>query len=202
MEKQSLEQVIDEVVSRTFENMTNLYKKTGIVNTLLVFPEYTRGNQKGSIRVSEQELRQLFIEELTRYVKNTSIDLQYSVETPTIDGYRFTGDAPKHCDDGRAGRFDLTIWSAGKRCALIEFKFSTAGEHEYHKDLCKLSNKKEGSSDVLRYFINVFEGADEGTVGRLREILATYKNGERTVHLRFHSLKDEEFDKKFPTQIY
>ena len=200
MEKDHLQKAIDEVVRRTFDTMTNLYRSTGKVDTLLIFPNYTRGTHEGKTRVSEQELRQLFIKELTHFAKENKLDIHYSVETPTEDGYRFKGEEPKHCDDGTAGRIDLAIWKDSKKVALIEFKSATAKDHEYLKDLCKLTNDKEGGTDVLRYFINVFEGADNGTVNNINEVLKKGKSGEHIVQLRFHSMNNPEHDKNFPTQ--
>ncbi len=199
MDKEKLQDLIDEVVMRTFKTMTNLYKKTGKVDTLLIFPDYTRGGQAGNTRVSEQELRQLFIEELTHYVKEHGVELHYSVESPTEDGYCFKEDQPHRCDDGRAGRFDLIIWE-DKKVALIEFKSATAEEQEYLKDLCKLTNEIEGSSDVLRYFINIFEGANAKTVNRVKEILNDGKMNHIPVYLRFHSMNNPTIDNNFPTK--
>ena len=192
-----LKDVIDEVVQRTFNTMTYLYKKAGKVKTLLIFPTYTRGGNAGSVRVSEQELRQLFIEELTYFVKTNGFELHYSIETPTEDGYKFVEKNPTACEEGRSAMFDLAIWRDEKKVALIEFKSATAEEFAYLKDLCKLGNKKEGSNDVLRYFINIFEGANSGTVKRIKDILATAKKPDHPIEFRFHSMNNPSLDKEF-----
>lgn len=196
-----LKNVINEVVQRTFNTMTDLYKKTGKVETLLIFPKYTRGGKAGSVRVSEQELRQLFIEEMTHYVKANRLDLHYSVETPTKDGYKFVDKKPVACEDGRSAMFDLSIWRGDKKVALIEFKSATAEEFAYLKDLCKLGNKEEGGEDVLRYFINILEGANSGTVKRINKIISNAEKPEYPIELRLHSMNNPKYDESFPNLI-
>ena len=57
-----LKDAIDKVIDRSFNAITNLYNKKNN-HTRLIFPQYTHGSQKGKPRVSEQEFRQLFVEE-------------------------------------------------------------------------------------------------------------------------------------------
>ena len=180
MKTNDLESDIKEVVGKTFNAITDLYNgQNG--QTHLVFPHYyDRDGKEGEIRVSEQELRLLFIEEMTRLHP----DWQYSVETPTKKKYRFPeNDKPQVCEDGVSARFDLTMWVHGKMAAIIEFKAGNASKHDYNKDLCKLANKDEGEKDTLRYFVNVLEDSTEKTFDNIDDKFKECKKGKEEIHL-------------------
>ncbi len=149
--KSKLERVID----KTFEIL-----RTGNSESRLIFPTY-RNKER---RVSEQELRFVFVEQLQDLLKE--YNFYYSVETPTKDKYKFTENRkkikPHRSKEGKSANFDLSIIDKdGAIIALIEFKAKMASEHEYAKDFCKLCNPTEKS--VYKYFINVFEKIEAGT---------------------------------------
>lgn len=132
----------------------------------LVFPKY---RNKSVVRLSEQELRFLFIERFNKYCDAHDIKLFYSIETPSEETYNFEATPKKHCDapDGESAQFDMVIFDESKeRRCLIEFKNNNndAGEHE--KDFLKLS--VEGV-DKLCYFISIAESSDSGTLGEKKD---------------------------------
>ena len=173
-----IKEVINEVINESFRILSEL-KKTGFSNeTKLIIPNRKDcknstddPDSKDAIRVSEQELRFVFVEQLN---KKLSSGYYYSIETPTDDKYKFSENG-KECKPvrgiGQSGNFDLTIQNANKeKIAIIEFKSKSATHHSYAKDLCKLWNKDEGKEDkTLRYFINVFETMDGKTRGKVIE---------------------------------
>lgn len=183
METEKLRTHIENIIENTFKTIDEVYmvnqeKKCANGNTCgtfcsnasrLVFPKY-RG--KDAIRVSEQELRFLFIEQFNKYCTDNKLDLYYSIETPTEEKYAFSSTPKKWCrgdeEDGESANFDMVIFNESKeRKCLIEFKnnsSSDAGEHE--KDFLKLT--VEGA-DKLCYFISIAESSDSGTLGKKQD---------------------------------
>ena len=123
-------------------------------------------------RISEQELRFIFVEQFNKSEEVKENQLFYSVETPTKSFYYFSGEeGPKCIPDsehnehkgeegaGRSGNIDLVIFQRnGKnvnRVALIEFKAHNPGKNDYRKDICKLINENEENNDCLKYFIQI-----------------------------------------------
>ena len=195
MDKEQLKQVIDKVVKHTFDSITNLFKNNDNSQNLtkLYFPKYVHGVNSGEIRVSEQELRQLFIEEFSKDTDVIKFNLRYSVETPTQGWYVFSEERQSN---GRSGNFDLAIFKDGEIVSVIEFKAGNA--QSYKTDLEKLTNTEEG--DSLRFLVNILVGADKGTVKSIINKFPSVANGNRIVYLRFHSMNNPEFDKDFPTE--
>lgn len=198
---------IDEIIKQTFKRLELAYKnqigksinhKKG--ESRLVFPCYN--NKKREIRMSEQELRFVFVETFNKYCDG-KLNWFYSVETPTEDKYKFTEngknlDKPKR-GEGQSANFDLTISNdKGELLALIEFKAKNTKPFSYAKDFCKLWNPKEGNSNVLRYFINVLDKADKNTSDNIQAKLDNLRNNKEkydaTIHLRFWALECKECD--------
>ena len=192
-----MEQVIGKVIDRTFKSMESLYRNEDIdaISTRLCFPQYYHGVNENELRLSEQELRQMFVEEFNRYCDEKKLGLRYSVETPTKDKYR--NNKPSE-DGGRSGRFDLTIFDDERMVAIIEFKSFNV---DYERDLGKLTNEKEGGTEILRYLVNVLKTADQGTVKSITEKFSKNLHGERKVYLRFYSLENPEINEDFPQFI-
>ena len=167
---------IDEIIKQTFIRLELAYKnhREGQIDksinhkkgeSRLVFPCYN--NKKREIRMSEQELRFIFVETFNEYCDEKELDWYYSVETPTRDKYvGFAEGHPEIAKDheGRSAEFDLVIFDKNlKRICLIEFKALNADEHDHIKDFVKLDNEEEGKyDDVLRYFIEVLKSYTEG----------------------------------------
>ena len=208
METQALKEKIEKFVKATFEELDNVYYSP-CNNARIIFPKYA----EGKVRVSEQELRCVFIHKLHQLCH----ELYYSVETPSKNKYRFTDkDNPKiDTTGGESARIDLTIHENGdpnKRLCIVEFKaHGGTSECNYKKDLLKLYTEPEGG---LRYFIQIFESYDDGTrksVGQKLQkssqyIIDKYQENKDShifdkVHCRFYSFKfrgieEEEIKKK------
>ena len=158
--KQDLESVIKDTFSELYK--ISIEKS----NSRLIFPKY----RTEKTRISEQELRFLFIEKLKPILEKN--DCYYSIETPTEDIYKFSEgkkpQKPKRLPKDtnteetmgyQSAAFDLVIHCNNidkneERVAIIEFK-TKGNMHEYAKDICKLGNKNEGGESTLRYFIIV-----------------------------------------------
>jgi hypothetical protein len=198
---------IDEIIKQTFIRLELAYKnhREGQIGesinhkkgeSRLVFPCYN--NKKREIRISEQELRFIFVETFNEYCDEKELDWYYSVETPTKDKYKFTEkgdnlDKPKR-EEGQSANFDLTISNdKGELLALIEFKAKNTKPFSYAKDLCKLWNPKEGTPNVLRYFINVLDKADKNTSDNIQAKLDNLRNNKEkydaNIHLIFKALE-------------
>ena len=202
---------IDNIIDQTFKRLELAYMnhREGQIGksinhkkgeSRLVFPCYN--NKKREIRMSEQELRFVFVETFNEYCDG-KLNWFYSVETPTEDKYKFTEngknlDKPKR-GEGQSANFDLTISNdKGELLALIEFKAKNTKPFSYAKDFCKLWNPKEGNSNVLRYFINVLDKADKNTSDNIQAKLDNLRNNKEkydaTIHLRFWALECKECD--------
>lgn len=146
---------LDKIINDAFDILRN--NNSG---SRLIFPSYS--NEKR--RVSEQELRFVFVEQLQKLIEE--YDFFYSVETPTKDKYKFSENGkkivPQISEEGQSASFDLSIIDKNRNTiAIFEFKAKNANPHEYAKDFCKLWNPVEKSS--YKYFLNLFEKIDEGT---------------------------------------
>lgn len=166
---------IEEVIKRTFNVIKEVYKsqKEGDAKPIvasrsrIIFPKKREEDDKKKpvTRVSEQELRFIFVEQLNEYLHSSegeNWDVYYSVETPTIKKYYFKEDPPRHEDNGQSANFDLVIHNSTdlSRIALIEFKANNPDIHDYQKDFVKLTNQEEEGE--YRYFIQLLENTRNG----------------------------------------
>lgn len=155
--KESLRKDIEDVIKATFDDMLKIYKLQttgeGVPESKLRFPYKYKNHKPGKLRISEQELRSLFVEKLQNK------GLYYNIEAPTMDDYRFENAE----GEKRSGNFDLVICDeTGKeRYALIEFKGLNPNKKCYAKDYWKLQNSQE--QGVLRYFLQVVKSANDNT---------------------------------------
>ncbi len=122
----------------------------------LVFPR----KRDGSIRISEQEAKTLF---LHRVLSERRFCL--SVEVPTEQRYRQKGSKEI------SARVDLTLLKGStQRCAHVEFKAHNCGVEDIRKDLEKLL--RENSTGM---WFHVLENANRGTIkslmGKFRKAL-------------------------------
>ena len=121
MDTSDLNCVICEITKKTFEVIKKVYdhhneyvdsqKKlkttkdmtSSDVGSRIIFPQYhihkkEKEKRKDYNRISEQELRFIFVEQLNKYADQNNIDIYYSVEAPTKNAYIFSSennDAPK-----------------------------------------------------------------------------------------------------------
>lgn len=155
--------IMDYLIDRTFDVLREVYNNQcegkGVFSSncgsRIVFPLYRNGN----IRVSEQELRFVFVEQFNKIAKDNN--LYYSVETPTRGTYSFS-QKEKPCVDknGQSGEFDMVIHNEqGDRICLIEFKANFPAVSGYEKDFLKLET--ESNSDSPAYFIQLVDTLDK-----------------------------------------
>ena len=203
MNREELKTTIDNIIKLTFERLNCVYqnrrekvkplKNLPNCRSRLVFPCYADNDH--TTRISEQELRFAFVEAFNDYCDSQNLSLYYSVETPTRDSYSgFSGKEKKPTidKDGRSAEFDLVIYDEDmKRVCLVEFKANNADESDHEKDFVKLTNKVEGDSSVLRYFVEIlssYSDSKDGTVDSLKKKLAS-NEGEFKAEFRCYALE-------------
>lgn len=196
-------EIILDIISEAFKNVKNAYDLSNEPNSSkdsrLIFPKKRDESIRVSepnIRVSEQELRFAFVEEFLKYVKKKKKDWYYAVEVPTKIKYDFSDKKnPKVAEEGKgkSASFDLAIYAKGDNnfnlIALLEFKAGNPKKFDYHKDLVKLENEKEGDNEVLRFFIEIVKNADKGT---LKNIESKLKDKRQQTNFICYSLTEGE----------
>lgn len=195
MNQSELKTLIDEIIDNTFKVIKEVYvhqnepnKKSSNVGSRIIFPRYyihkkgrEKEKRKDYNRISEQELRFIFVEQLNKYADQNNIDIYYSVETPTKNAYRFSSenkDAPKvDNENGVSARTDLTIYEKEgdkfTKKALIEFKALNPVIENYEKDFCKLNNEEETS---IKYFIQIIKNYDKRTLKSIKDKIKSKKD--------------------------
>ena len=107
--------VICEITKKTFEVIKKVYDHhneyvdpqpeiettkdmtSSDVGSRIIFPQYhihkeEKEKRKDYNRISEQELRFIFVEQLNKYADQNNIDIYYSVEAPTKNAYIFSSE--------------------------------------------------------------------------------------------------------------
>ena len=196
-------EIILDIISEAFKHVKNAYDLSNEPNSSkdsrLIFPKKRDESIRVSepnIRVSEQELRFAFVEEFLKYVKKKKKDWYYAVEVPTKIKYDFSDKKnPKVAEEGKgkSASFDLAIYAKGDNnfnlIALLEFKAGNPKKFDYHKDLVKLENEKEGDNEVLRFFIEIVKNADERTP---KNIESKLKDKRQQTNFICYSLTDRK----------
>lgn len=128
----------------------------------LVFPLKIQAmGTKKKDRVSEQELRQLFIEKFK--VKNK--ELYFSIETPTQEKYKIgkSYDGFEYNINGQSALLDMCIFNRVSdiynRILNIEFKSKNASIRGIGKDVLKLMHEKQNGA-----FIHLLKNTNKGTL--------------------------------------
>lgn len=181
MDLNDLNCVICEITKKTFEVIKKVYdhhNEYSDVGSRIIFPQYhihkkEKEKRKDYNRISEQELRFIFVEQLNKYADQNNIDIYYSVEAPTKNAYIFSSennDAPKvDNENGISARTDLVIYekvgTSFTKIALIEFKALNPDIINYEKDFCKL-NEEDCES---KYFIQIIKNYNARTIESIRE---------------------------------
>lgn len=156
---------LEEIIRRTFEVIDSVYsvnKDKKNYCSRLIFPKY---RNKENIRVSEQELRFIFVDQFIKYCSDpkNNFDYYYSVEIPTQYVYSFP-----HCNDKcptiskdeepglQSASIDLAVYTRtlDTPVAIIEFKKDGCSAHGIAKDFLKLS-VEPGIDKMLRYFLMI-----------------------------------------------
>ena len=185
-----IKNIINEINTKTFDVLKKVYanQKEGCEFTQcdngsrLIFPHYSTVYRDGETRISEQELRFVFIEQFNAYCAENNLKLFYSVETPTEYKYTFTDKNNPHKDDenGQSAMVDLCIHNEKlERIALVEFKALNPDEFCYEKDFCKLNEEKGANPELETFFIMMVKKSDTGTYGNIRKKIEN--KGEHTV---------------------
>lgn len=128
----------------------------------------------GKHRISEQELKHMFIELFL--TEKAMKDYTYSAEAPTTEKYTFSHQGNKdcvYCGKGRKGNIDLTIFKDDKRICLIEFKAGNPDKHRHAKDFCKL--KEEKDEGLIKIFAEVYCNTNNGSLKNIKNKL--FENG-------------------------
>lgn len=165
MTKEEIKKHINAIIEITFEALKDVYdnqkeednKKYHYPKySRIIFPKYSSSD---NTRLSEQELRFIFVEKFNQYCKANNLDLFYSVETPTEYKYKFSNDGHKIepiRDDvhGQSAMVDMAIHNAKfQRIALVEFKALNPDPSCFSKDFVKLKAELNENPDILTYFI-------------------------------------------------
>ena len=215
MEDEIVKKHIDVIIENTFNTISEVYRtqmenqKIGTYNnksSRIIFPlKRESKDKKEEFRISEQELRFVFVEEFNKYCSK-NWDAYYSVETPTSKRYDFSNkekpckvDYPK----GQSAMVDFSIFLKEQdkltRVALIEFKALNPDKQSYMKDYVKLLN----GDQKFVYFIMIVKSANNRTIKSIADkINASYANAGldtgKTVEFRCLDLgKGRKFQKSF-----
>ena len=181
MSKEIITKAIDSIAGKAFNAVKEVYdnnreseprilRKNS--SSRLIFPKYSeRRKATEKNRVSEQELRQLFIKYLDNYIMENDWNVYYSIETPTDKPFDFKKDKDYEeggDNGGISARMDLVIHDGGlKRICLIEFKALNPSKKLFEKDILKL--KKEECDS--KYFIQIIKSCSPRTIKSLKEKL-------------------------------
>lgn len=183
MDKCLLSDSLNSIIEETFAELQRMYDNEGD-DSRLIFPIH-----RGEKRVSEQELRQIFIKS---FLKNENLKhIKYSVETPTIRKYRFST-KNANCDTlvsypsdsleahVESANIDLVLFEGKERIAIIEFKACNPPAFKHYKDFLKL-NDEDG--EPLRYFIEIFNKTNEGTLKNIIDKIHGKSKSKKTIPL-------------------
>lgn len=163
-------ETIDNMILNTFKILATAKEDGKIEAAMIRYPDVRQKenkNDKDIFRVSEQEAKQIFLNELW---KN---DTKFSVETPTKGTYKF-GEDPIICgnSDGIAAQIDVTVYDNNGENHHIEFKAHNVEKEHIIKDILKLKN--EGNDALVNYFVHILGSATQKTI---ETVIQKYKEG-------------------------
>lgn len=177
-------------------------KGGGISTEQLIFPMKIQAKgTKQKDRISEQELRLLFIEEFQK----TNPELFYSVETPTQVKYKFgkTYSNIEVNENGQSASLDMCVFKrvfdVYNRILNIEFKHKNSSIKNIGKDILKLLQETQNGT-----FIHLLDNSNKGTLCNKKEtgvfnkfyksftdFKARWSNNNKSIHLIIISLKQK-----------
>lgn len=223
---------IEKLIIKTFKNARNMMEEKESYESptkrpKIIYPCYSKkyrneenSDKKIKTRISEQEIKQLFIQALIEDKKN---DFYFSVETPTEFKYVFKNEpkvvAPKEVIPNEkpvSARFDLCLYRYQQneftREYLIEFKAKNKAKNQEKKDENQEKNNekaKEIKKDFLKlfaegidqnqYFIHVIDNYDEETE---RSINDKYTVSMKYCETYFKARKKENIYQQKDINIY
>jgi len=165
---------IVEISKKVLERLSKMdyERKGGSSDERLIFPntfpsetkkkDITEEELQKHFRISEQELRFLFVEE---FLKEPNNGYYYSVETPTEFKYKLGDNFESiRCGIGRSASIDMSIYNRNdkkeySRLLNIEFKNQNSSQFSIGKDVLKLMHEKQNGA-----FIILLKNTDEGTL--------------------------------------
>lgn len=195
---------IVEICTKVLERLSKMdYEKSGGNSPeQLIFP--LKRQAKGTDikdRISEQELRLLFIEEF----KGTYYKLYYSIETPTEKKY-ILGKSYKTFisqKDGQSALIDMCILERNSnkynRILNIEFKHKNSPIESIGKDILKLINDEPNAAFIqLLYNTNSGTLCNKKETGVFNKLFKSFNdfqkywsNNEKSIQLIIISLKEK-----------
>ena len=144
---------IEEIIEKSFNDLIKAITTDG-TSSQLIFPH----SNKGDVRHSEQELKQIFL-------RNVEEDKNYfySIETPTKLVYCISNSEQpigkenhETGDHHRSGNYDVTLYSENKIESLvtcIEFKHGYQDEEDICKDFLKLAKEVKLTKEKKNFFL-------------------------------------------------
>lgn len=149
---------IEELIEKSFNDLIKAITTDGTSSQLIFLH-----SNKGDVRHSEQELRQIFL-------RNVEEDKNYfySIETPTEYGYRFKDSKNLEVDKNhkkgkhQAARFDVSLYTENKIESLascIEFKHRNS--KSICKDLLKLAKEVKLTKEKKNFFVHYLSVKEE-----------------------------------------
>ncbi len=151
---QTFDTQFDGLIQATDRLLWDAYRSavSGVHQTgKLIFPKTSKGN----VRVSEQEAKQLLIQN----VRNSMFS--YSVETPTLDNYGFSGVGQRNA------MTDLTLYADSVRFVNMEFKAGNSSTKR--KNLSKITKdiKKLVVEDVRGFWFHTLKATNRASIASL-----------------------------------
>ena len=146
---------IEEIIEKSFNDLIKAITTDG-TSSQLIFPH----SNKGDVRHSEQELRQIFlinVEEDKNYF--------YSIETPTKHVYHFSDtemplvkENHEKDDKYESARFDVSLYSKNNKDDLlthVEFKYGNPDKKSgICKDFLKLVSEVKFTNEKKNFFVH------------------------------------------------
>lgn len=183
MTTKDIETHVSNIIEATFETLQDVYDNSKERNlndnsqeektldgtlSRIIFPHYSTKYRDAEIRLSEQELRFVFVEKFNQYCAFKNLPWYYSVETPTEEKYNQKDKTNLRVGEGESAMVDLTIHDKNsKRLALIEFKALNPAEFCFEKDFLKLTNERV-IEDCNTFFVMFVKNYDDGTIKSLK----------------------------------
>ena len=145
---------IEEIIEKSFNDLIKAITTDGSASQL-IFPY----SNKGDVRRSEQELRQIFLRNVEEDSDKTYF---YSIETPTEYGYRFKDPKNLKVDENhkkgehQAARFDVSLYNDKYELLNhIEFKYANPKKKTpICKDFLKLAAEVKLTSEKKSFFVH------------------------------------------------
>ena len=148
---------IEEIIEKSFNDLIKAITTDG-TSSQLIFPH----SNKGDVRHSEQELKQIFLHKI-----ENNTNYFYSVETPTKHVYHFSDtemplvkENHEKDDKYKSARFDVSLYKKtykdnDKASNHIEFKYGNPDQkNAICKDFLKLISEVDLTKEKKNFFVH------------------------------------------------